>query len=244
MLVMGFPQFQFQDDMKFRNGIAPIPQWEISPVQPHELGSLPTPLPLDEFDIDPTVKEVLIQLQAISHQYQINSQSSIPPILTIAEIHDLASFALHILLQHPQSEMPASISECIRYGLCIYMFILHGPTYYSHAAILNTLVLQLQHQIMALVSQKALCGEVQTWIYSMGLVGSIGTETHDWFLKQSAMVSNRLEIDSWELVKSQLESIVWLPNMMCEMVFRQTWETIITAPARTSPVGVKHEVDE
>ena len=234
MLVKGFPQFLPEDNLSFRSGVASSPQWKMTADESYPvLGSSL----FDDLDIDPIVRQSLMQLKAISQRYKITSQSTIPPILTIAEIHDLASFVLHSLLQPPHLDVPASISECLRDGICTYMFILHGPTYYSHAAILSTLVVQLQHRLEPLLPQNILCQEAQTWFICMGLVGSIGSEAHEWFSQQAATLSSRFGIHDWELVKRQLESVVWLPNMMCEMVFRESWEAIINSQLITSTVG-------
>jgi len=246
MLVMGCPQFQPQDEVEFKNLVAPIPQMEIGLTHPDSSGLFLPFHSFDNFDVDHTIGEVLTNLQTISHQYRVTSQPDLPSMLTIPEIHDLASFVLHTLLQPPHPEILVSISECIRYGLCIYMFLLHGPTYYSHAVILSTLVLRLQHQLEALVPQGLLCEEAHTWTLSMGLVGSVGTEAHEWFSKQCAIISSRLAIHDWEFVSHQLERIAWLPSVMCEMAFRQSWEAIITSQTQTitSLVGVKADVDE
>ena len=244
MLVMGCPQFQAQDDLNFWNGGVPALEWECSPSPSSNFGSVLTPPIMQNSDIDPTIREILTQLQAISRQYQIKNQSSIPPVLTVTEVHDLANFVLHTLLQSPHPESVTSISEWLRTGLCIHMFVLHGPTYYSHAAILNTLVLQLQHQFEMLISQEVLCKAAQVWILSMGLVGSMGTDSHQWFLKQCAVASSRLGISDWDQIRAQLEAIAWLPHMMCEMVFRQSWDAVLGTKSLLPEARVKIEIEK
>jgi hypothetical protein len=67
--------------------------------------------------------------------------------------------------------LSTNTSECLRYGLSLYMFIIHGRTYYSHVNILNALVLQLEHYLGPLLSFIERQDSLFVWFLSVGITG-------------------------------------------------------------------------
>lgn len=56
------------------------------------------------------------------------------------------------ILNYP-SCCPSAISECIRYGIVLYMFITQGSTYFSHNVVLNTLTGKFMEPLKQLFSE-------------------------------------------------------------------------------------------
>jgi hypothetical protein len=222
MLVMGSPQFQIQDDFGFGDGTPPLNSMQPSQ---HQLSDL---LEFADLGLDPTVEDTLIRLRVIFSQHERSNLDGASETLTITtELHELACFVLHKLLTLPfHNPGPKSASECIRYATCIYMFIIHGPTYYSHATILSNLVLQLRDHLEIFLSSSHHQYPLNLWLLSVGLVGSLGIESHQWFADQTAAQSEILGIKSWDYVKSALQSVLWYDTKYTKM-FRQAWVQII-----------------
>lgn len=71
------------------------------------------------------VLNILQRLQAVFEQ-QISAE------ISVADRQDLACFVIHKLLRLPSPSQSgtgsAEVSEAIRYAICVYMFLIHGPT--------------------------------------------------------------------------------------------------------------------
>lgn len=237
MLVMGFPQFQTQDDFGQGDGISAIPQWycESAQVQPH-LSSLDFTI----LDLDPAIENILIRLRMI-FQYLGDSQNPSASLST-TDLHDLTCFVLHRLLLLPPTidndPQSAALSNCLRCATSIYMLVIHGPTYFPHTAMLRSLLLQLKHHFSSLILPAELQDPLSVWILSVGMVGSLGTGENSWFLEQSSALSATLGFQSWEDAKLRLESVLWL-DAGSGNLFRQIWEGIFVADSNASASAFK-----
>jgi hypothetical protein len=108
------------------------------------------------------------------------------------------------------------------------MFIIHGPTYYSHANILNALVLKLEYHLGSLLSFVERQDSLFVWFLSIGAVASIGTNESQWFRGRAAAISIVLGLRCWDDVKAHLERILWLKTT-AQFLFQQIWEEVITS---------------
>lgn len=221
MVITGSPQFDTQDDMGEGEGVCVIEQWK-SQVS-NEVADLNS-LDLASLGLDPVLQITINRLRSI---FGVLQQGEYPVVLSTTDLHDLTCFTLHRLLSLPRFStfdvLSGNISECLRYGVAIYMFLIHGPTYYSHANLLNTLVLQLRHYL----SQLSLFIEGQEslfiWLLSVGAVASIGTNESQWFLDETAELSAATNLYSWSDVESHLKRILWRKSTAW-ILFQQTWE--------------------
>ncbi len=228
MLVMGAPQFQTQDDFGSSHKIAPIPQWgSIS-----RLGDQDSLLnKLNHLNLDPEIEDTLARLRIISCRYTFTKLQSTGTCLNTTDLHDLACFVLHKLLPFSSggSILP-NISDCIRYAISAYMFIIHGPTYYSHLGILNKLIIQLKYHLESMISPPISYFELSVWFFSIGMVASIGTKEYEWFVARATEMSVLADLHCWEDVEPLLESVLWIENG-CVIMFRQAWTEIFSLAA-------------
>jgi hypothetical protein len=222
MLVMGSPQFQTQDDYGIGDGIGSISQWQQSSLN-HEntLGFRN----LASLELDPELTDILSRLCYIFDLSGNVGEHSMT--LSTTDLHDLTCYALHRLLsisiQQDLSSESLTRSEVVRYATSIYMFLIHGPTYYPHAAILYALVLQLKFFLERLQPPTSLFeSSMHVWLLSIGLVGSLGTGENEWFLSQTSELSYSLNLQSWDDIKTHLESVAWLRTGPVEL-FHQMW---------------------
>jgi hypothetical protein len=222
MLVMETPQFPTQDDSGFGSGIGSIPQWQLASMTPDSQAKT-----LDDLDVDPDISNVLLRLRSIFHQPWLSCLSN-------TELHDLTCFVVHRLLLLPPLSLAnakrAAISECLRYAMALYMLIIHGTTYYSHANLANTIILQLQCHLDALAQTDYIHGPLEIWILSVGMVVTIGNGCHR-FTDQACAAAIALRLLTWEDVFVHLESILWLRTQQGEELFRARWEEIFKAAA-------------
>jgi len=220
LLVSGSPQFETQDDSGRGDGICAVSQWQ-SPFSVKDTGS--HLLDFDKLDLDPALRNIANRLRSILHS---------PAILSATDLHDLTCFTLHRLLSLPP--LPSvgfpefNTSECMRYAISAYMFIIHGPTYYSHVHLLNTLIIQLKSHINSMLSWRECQDSMLLWLLSVGAVASIGTNENDWFCNEAGTIAGTLGARGWDDIEMHLSKVLWL-GTRSSVLFQQTWEDILAS---------------
>ena len=215
MLVTGSPQFDVQDDFCNGDGIAPIDQWLSALKTEHN----PDLRGLANLDVDSSLKDILIRLRFI-----LNPPISSGANLSTNDLHDLTCYVLHKLLLPFAAEL-RSESECLRYALAIYMFVIHGPTYYSHLAILHQIVLKLRGHIRPAMTSNNMDSSLLIWCFSIGMSASIGTEAQDWFIANAAPLTSSQGLENLDSVELYLQSILPL-DARSKAMFHAAWQPI------------------
>ena len=225
MLIMGHPQFNTQNDSGIGDGIPPIPEWQLNPTIANELPELTV------IDVDYEVSNVFIRLRNVFQQTQ---DTQFPT----TQLHDLTSFVIHRLLHKASDKAapaPPPISECIRYAIILYMFVIQGPTYYSHVIILNTIVTHLRENLECLDAAPRVYNSLDVWLLTIGMVASTGTVHYQWFMEKACDVSAALQLSDCDNTLTRIKSILWLETTQTEMICRHHWEDIIGTEMQTSP---------
>ncbi|RDW57214.1 hypothetical protein BP5796_12664 [Coleophoma crateriformis] len=235
MLVTGSPQFDTQDDAGQGDGVYAIPQWQYSISMETKNPKL---VDLDVLGLDPTIGNIIHRLRSVFDLFQTLET---PVTLSTTDLHDLACFTLHRMLSLPpligQDSLATNTSECFRYGVSLYMFIMHGPTYYSHAHILYGLVLQLEYHLEPIFSLTNVDYSLLVWFLTMGAVASAGTSEIQWFCARAGEITIRLGLQCWDDVERHLKSVLWLETTT-RSLFQQIWEDMATLDSsvyRTAP---------
>jgi hypothetical protein len=226
MLVTGSPQFGTQDDLGEGDGVCAIQQWQC---QFSTQKKNPNLLDFNALGLDHTIVNTVNRLRSVFGAFQTPED---PVILSTTDLHDLTCFTLHRLLSLPPltglDSQSTNISKCLRYGVSLYMFIIHGPTYYSHVKILNKLVLQLEYHLGPLLSFAERQDSLLVWFLSIGAIASIGTNESQRFRGRAATISIELGFRCWDDVETHLKRVLWLKTT-ARVLFRQTWKEIITS---------------
>lgn len=239
MLVLGTPQFPTQDDFGFGDGVSTIPLWQdaLFPIDQDN-----NHLSLQYLALNSSLQNVLSRLRNVFSQFSDTNPHKLPEIST-TDLHDLTCFLLHRLLPMNtplDTIFPANnTSNCMRCAISIYMLIIHGPTYYSHAALLGSLVLQLNQHLETSPEIYNADDSLKIWLLSLGMVASKETTGDDWFTNEASILVTALEIRSWEEILVQLKGILWLDTQRGG-IFRQMWEEILHNTALSEQV-VRHE---
>lgn len=218
MIVMQHPQFTTQDDSVSEDtGIAPILPW-------HKAAELydDSAFPLTRtLGLDPIIGDILRRLRNLFHNPERFAIS--PP-----EFHDLTCFILHRLLILGSQQAPHNgTSESVRVAIAIYMLIIHGPTYYSHAGLQDKLTQELRvylEECFGTVS--SICAPLATWLVSVGMVASKGTAESLWFQAKAKDFTRNLGVYDWNGVLDHLEEVLWTPRVLTEQEFRESWELV------------------
>jgi hypothetical protein len=216
MLIMGYPQFETQDDYGIGDGIPPIPEWQFdSATHDDQL------FDLSNIEVDYAVSNVFNRLRNIFQRAR-----NIP--FPSTQLHDLTCFVIHrLLLSAPSTAIPplSPMTESIRCGIILYMFIAQGPTYYSHAVILNTIVIRFIEHLEHLSSTRAY-DSLDVWFAAVGLVASAGTAHQRWFMKRAQDVAAFLQLGDFSDTLSHIKAVLWLEKPQSEDLFRSHWDTI------------------
>jgi hypothetical protein len=213
MVVTQLPQFKTQECCSSDDGIAPIPQWHEASKTLHNLN-----IPL----LDPDIGDIFSRLHNLfdSSQYKLSS----------TDLHDLTCYVVHRLLHwfpQPQpDDLPRDLSTSgiVRYGMILYMLIIQGPTYFSHARLQYAIALKLQAQ-MEHTWLKMLCnhGSLALWLLSVGMVASEGTPEEQWFVEQTRIAAMALSLNFPDEIELHLREIIWLDSPIAASLFRQKW---------------------
>lgn len=220
MLILGQPQFETQDDVGIGDGIPPIPEWQLDSTALYDDLS-----ELTSTDVDYAVMNVFIRLRNVFQRAQ-----QIPFLPT--RLHDLTCFVVHRLLlsasdmANPQS---SPITECIRYAIVLYMFIIQGPTYYSHAVIFNMTVTRFIEYLKQVESTPPhMSDSLAVWLLAIGLVASNSTTHYRWFIERARAMAASLQLASWNDAIVRIKAIMWLETLQGEDIFRPHWDLIFT----------------
>jgi hypothetical protein len=226
MLIMGHPQFETQNDVGIGDGIPPVPEWQLDPTALHD--------DLSEFssiDVDSAVRNVFLRLRNVFQRAQ-----RIP--FPTTRLHDLTCFVVHRLLlsasdmADPQS---SPITGCIRYAIILYMFIIHGPTYYSHAVILNIVITRFMEHLKQLESTPRVYDSLDIWLLAIGMVASTGTIHYQWFAEIAQAMAASLQLRNLEDALDRIKSVLWLETLQGENIFRPHWDAILSAANQPGP---------
>ncbi|KAF2267217.1 hypothetical protein CC78DRAFT_490705, partial [Lojkania enalia] len=222
MIVMQSPQFPIQSDSGLGDGIAPISQWHEAATNLQD----PAPPSLDNLILSPEIGEVLFRLRNLFMEPRSFDLSN-------TDLHDLTCFVLHkLLLWSPQStgrNIPQSLaaSQCVRHALALYMLIIQGPTYFSHARLQYNTTLQLKAHLEGSLSPLLLSHKsLAIWLLSVGMVTSDGLQECDWFSNQAKAIITAYDLYTWENILTHLEEILWLKTQQSEHLFRQQWQDV------------------
>lgn len=224
MLVMGHPQFNTQDDVGIGDGIPPIPEWQLDLTATTLQDTTLTLNGLD-YTIDSEVRNVFSRLRNSFERAQHIPFSS-------TQLHDLTCFVIHrLLLSAPDSNISVSSSftESIRYGIVLYMFIIHGPTYYSHDVILNTIATRFMANLTTLASTSTphIPTSFDIWCLAIGMVASRDTPHYQWFLQRAQTTAISLALGCWNDALVHIKSILWMESPQGEGIFRSLWDSAL-----------------
>ncbi|KAL3488044.1 hypothetical protein BJX62DRAFT_212600 [Aspergillus germanicus] len=266
MIVMGHPQFNTQDDHGIGDGIPTVPEWQMDLTSSSGSSSSPSPSSssphlnpslLDELDLEPHVKTILLRLRTAFDRAQ---HTGFPP----TRLHDLTCFVIHrLLLSAPLSTalscpatqtqaQPCPATESVRYAIILYMFIIHGPTYYSHAVIMDAIVGRFIGSLVALDAKRRILdsssNSLDVWCTAIGLVASAGTSSYNWFLQKAQSLTNApascSQLQNWDDVLTHIRSILWMDTPQAEGIFRPHWDALLAASiVRTSMNGCRMSPD-
>ena len=221
MIIMQSPQFPTQDNNGLGDGIAPIPQWYEAAVNILTA----TPTVLDAPFLDPEIMDILCRLHNLfdSSQYTLVS----------TDLHDLTCYVVHkLLLWSPQplaGPIPCDLvaSSIVRHALVLYLLIVHGPTYFSHAQLQYATALKLQAQIEhTWYNMLTHHGSLALWLLSVGMVASEGTPESQWFATQARTAAVTLNLQTWIDIVVRLQDIVWLDSQTAELLFQRKWQEV------------------
>lgn len=228
MLVMGHPQFETQDDIGVGDGIPPIPEWQIEATSSRD--SLEN---LIDMEISDDVMNVLNRLHNV---FQRANRVS----FTNTQLHDLTCYVVHrLLLSTPDAWVSdlSPMTESIRYTILLYLFIVQGPTYYSHAVMLNTLVTRLIQSLQQLQFTPHKIGSLDVWFTLIGMVASVGTTHYLWFSGKARELTDTLHIKSASEVLDKAKSFLWLDVSQGDYIFGVQCEAFANVECQSdSPV--------
>ncbi|KAJ5217783.1 uncharacterized protein N7469_011408 [Penicillium citrinum] len=228
MLVMGHPQFETQDDIGVGDGIPPIPEWQIEATSSRD--SLEN---LIDMEISDDMMNVLNRLHKV---FQRANRVS----FTNTQLHDLTCYVVHrLLLSTPDAWVSdlSPMTESIRYTILLYLFIVQGPTYYSHAVMLNTLVTRLIQSLQQLQFTPHKIGSLDVWFTLIGMVASVGTTHYLWFSGKARELTDTLHIKSASEVLDKAKSFLWLDVSQGDYIFGVQCEAFANVECQSdSPV--------
>lgn len=228
MLVTGHPQFRTQNNRGRGSGIPVIPEWLLEPS--YDTNGLPEDI---RDDIDDAAWDVFMRLRNIFKSTSARAFGN-------TRLHDLACFTIHRLLPSAAELEEASFSpltECLRYSIIIYMFVMQGPTYYSHDVILDTVLSRLSTHMDLSWAAKQMYNVLDVWFLAVAMVAASGTRHYDGFEAKARIVASTLELDIVD-VKKHIRGVLWLNKEGAERQFLWHWAGLTAIKGRDSFTGL------
>jgi len=228
MLIMGHPQFEAQNDAGVGHGIPPVPEWQLDSTPLHD--DWPE---LNELDIDHEVRNVFMRLRSVFQRAQ-----RIP--FPSTRLHDLTCFVIHRLLLSASSaaSQPSPLTECLRYATILYMFIIQGPTYFSHAVIFTRTLNQFMGNFEQLQATQNLDGPLDVWFLTVGMAASVGTPHYRWLAGKAKTTAAALDMAGWGDTLVRVKSVLWLETQQSECVFRPHWDAVFNEESQPEPPDI------
>lgn len=218
MLILGHPQFPVQDDGGTGEGVPPIAEWLLCSGALED-DTIPE---LSWIIDDDTVRTALIRLRYIFRRAEAEPFSG-------TKIHDLALFVTHrLLLSAPDTKdlSPSPVTECIRYALILYMFMIQGPTYYSHVVILNSILTKFIGHLDHLESISHVHDSLDIWLLMIGMVASAGTPNYSHFTRKTRDACDYLQLTGFYDALTYMKSVCWLGGRQGEELLRPHWDAV------------------
>jgi hypothetical protein len=220
MIVMQSPQFATQDDFGRGDGVAPILQWFELTNHYHEH--------LSPEGLDPDIGDILGRLHMLFIEPDRFN-------LSTTDFHDLTCFVLHRLLEgaaqptYADALQAHSISDSVRHAMALYLLIIHGPTYFSHAQLQYATVTRFKSHLESLTTLALPANRsITIWLLSVGMVASDGTPDCQWFEIQSRRATAAYGVYFWHDILVHLKEVLWLEKPQIEHLFRQKWDGVWT----------------
>lgn len=217
MLLIGCPQFETQDDFGIGCGIPSIPEWYLDPpIRGHDSSSL------ENLMTDHTVWNVFNRLRDVFEKAQ-----AVP--LSTTELHDLTCFVIHRLLPTNSDSTTAagsSLTECVRYGVILYMLVIHGTTYYPHTFMLDQVLTRYETQLEMLGTEPRAHDSLDVWLLTIGMSASAGTKHYHRLSERARAVAASLQIRGWTDVITHVKNVLYLETSRDEYLFRPHWDDI------------------
>ena len=217
MLITGHPQFETQTDAGLGHGIPPIPEWQLDSTTRYD--HLPG---LSSVDVDAEVWNVFVRLRNVFQRTQTIPFSS-------SQLHDLACFVIHrLLLSAPNpTNQPSPLTECVRYAAILYMFIIQGPTYFSHAVIFNQILGRFMEHFEQLQPAHSGDDSLEVWFLAVGMVASVHTPHYFRLSEKAGATAARKQLGTWTDVLVLIKTVLWLPTEQAEANFRPHWDAVL-----------------
>jgi len=217
MLLTGSPQFETQDDFGTGRGIPSVPEWYLD-------------LPIRRLDLpyfqnlmtDEAVWNVFVRLRNVFERAQV-----VP--LSTTKLHDLTCFVLHRLLpENPDFKTPvdSSLTECMRYGIILYMLVIHGTTYYPHTFLLNQILSRFETQLAMVEIEPRANDSLHIWLLTTGMAASVGTKYYPLLSGRARAIAASLRLCGWNDVTTHVQNALWLETSQDEQSFRPHWDAI------------------
>ncbi|CAI4212073.1 unnamed protein product [Parascedosporium putredinis] len=194
MLITGQPQFETQDDIG-------------SGDDDFALGN---DIALDVCNVFTRLRNVFLRARHVP--------------LEPARLHDLTCFVVHRLL-FPVSDATSSpeshVSSCVRYAIVLYMFILQGPTYFSHAVLFNQIVDRFAESLRQTAPTN---DHLDIWLLAIALVSSNGTAHYLWVTEKAQRTAYHFGIRGRFEALARIQRVLWLDNSWGEDIFGPYWD--------------------
>jgi hypothetical protein len=115
------------------------------------------------------------------------------------------------------------------------MFIIQGPTYFSHAVIFNQILHRFTQHLKQLESVHHTHDPIDVWFLAVGMVAATGTPEYLWLIERARAVAALLYLNTWDDVSSRITSVLWLDTQEGKSIFRPHWDAVLNGDSHPKP---------
>ncbi|KAJ6157347.1 hypothetical protein N7470_004939 [Penicillium chermesinum] len=115
--------------------------------------------------------------------------------------------------------------ECVRFAIILYMFTIHGPSYYPHAMLLDTTVARFKEELEKRETQHY-ADSMGIWFYSIAMEASSGSSHYTWFVQKARAAASALGLQTSDEAISRMKGILWLGSSHGEEIYARHWDAV------------------
>jgi hypothetical protein len=211
------------------------PQWLIEISESSRASGL---LFFEEYGVCKKISDILLEIRYLSRFFPVQPEDISCPGFDHLDLHSKICLILQRLLQTETDaeagSQAACITECCRFAAAIFLFLPFDNHYPDPTLLNNSLVHKLQIALGKITPCSSNRNKLLVWLFSVGGVAALNLPAErDWFVGHLAELITKLELKSWDEIKSCLEMVIWI-NAMGDEPFHQLWNEVLLNVTRTT----------
>lgn len=166
-------------------------------------------------------------LQEANHMSQmftvtVQSSSTEEGLSVLDHLSSLIQALIQLAPKHEVDPITARLLESCRYAAALHVFFPLCGYYPDPTLMVHTMVYDLKASLDFYAVFLTLHTDLVLWMFFVGGVSACNMTERNWFVEHLVVMTEDLEIRTWDQMRSHLTSVVWYA-VFCEVSFKTLW---------------------